>query len=124
MKFAKEMLRIKTELEKLGHKVITPENMQNPVSIKTHGEGAFAKIKHDLIKLHYKKIKSSDAVLVANFSTKIRNYIGGSTFIEMAFAHVLDKKIYLLNPIPDVSYRDEILAMQPIIINGDLRKIK
>lgn len=124
MKFAKEMLEIKRELEKLGHQVITPENMGKPVSRKTHGEDAFVKIKQRLIKLHYQKIKRSDAILVANFNNKTTNYIGGSTFIEMAFAHVLNKKIFLLNPIPKVSYEDEIIAMQPIILNGDLSKIK
>ncbi|MBM2820329.1 MAG: hypothetical protein HW405_89 [Candidatus Berkelbacteria bacterium] len=124
MKFAKEMLKIKDKLEDLGHRVITPENMHKPVSRGTHGENAFIKIKHGLIKLHYQKIKKSDAILAANFSNKIPNYIGGSAFIEMAFAHVLNKKIFLLNPIPQVSYEDEIIAMSPIIINGDLSKIK
>jgi predicted RNA-binding protein with PUA domain len=42
----------------------------------------------------------------------------------MAFAYVLDKKIFLLNPIPKISYSDEIYAMKPIILNGDLTKIK
>lgn len=41
----------------------------------------------------------------------------------MAFAHVLDKKIFLLNPIPEIPYKDEIVAMQPIILDGDLAKI-
>jgi len=35
-----------------------------------------------------------------------------------------DKKIFLLNPIPEeVSYKDEIKAMADVIINGDLSKI-
>jgi len=38
----------------------------------------------------------------------------------MGFAYVLEKGIYLLNPIPDIGYRDEIVAMQPTVINGDL----
>lgn len=31
--------------------------------------------------------------------------------------------IFLLNEIPEVSYRDEIVAMGPNILNGDLSKI-
>ncbi len=63
--------------------------------------------------------------LAVNIDKKgIKNYIGGNTFLEMGFAHVLDKKIFLLNEIPDISYKDEIKAMQPIILNGDLSKIK
>jgi predicted RNA-binding protein with PUA domain len=52
------------------------------------------------------------------------NYIGGNAFLEMGFAHILNKKIFLLNEIPEMIYTDEILAMQPIVLNGDLSKIK
>jgi hypothetical protein len=38
----------------------------------------------------------------------------------MAFACVLNKPIYLLNPIPDISYTVEIEAMEPVILNGEL----
>jgi hypothetical protein len=86
-----------------------------------NGDGALRKIQDDLIKRYYEIIKNSDAVLVVNMDKKgIENYIGGNTLIEMAFAHVLDKKIFLLNPIPEISYKDEIMAMQPVILNGNL----
>jgi len=62
----------------------------------------------------------------AHFTRKgIENYIGGNTLMEMGFAYVNDKKIFLLNPLPqDVPYLDEIRAMEPVIINGNLKKIK
>jgi len=45
--------------------------------------------------------------------------------MEIGFAHVNDKKVFLLNPIPDsVSYTDEIKAMVDVVLNGDLSKIK
>ena len=44
--------------------------------------------------------------------------------MEMGVAFYLHKKIFLLNPIPEISYREEILGMKPIIINGDLSLIK
>ena len=54
----------------------------------------------------------------------IKNYIGGNTLMEMGFAHVNDKKIFLLNPIPEeVSYADEIKAMVDVVINGDLNRV-
>lgn len=82
------------------------------------------KIQNNLIKRYYEIIKNADAILVVNMDKKgIENYIGGNTLIEMAFAHVLDKKIFLLNPIPEISYKDEIIAMQPIILDNDLAKI-
>ena len=77
-----------------------------------------------MIKRYYKIIQNSDAVLVLNFDKNgIKNYIGGNTFLEMGFAYVLNKPIYLVNPIPDMIYTDEIKAMQPKILNGDLGKI-
>jgi hypothetical protein len=78
----------------------------------------------DVIKEHFKFIKNSNAILVVNINKNgIENYIGGSVLMEIGFAYVLEKKIFLLNPIPMVGYKDEIIAMQPIILNGDLNKI-
>ena len=89
------------------------------------GDGAFRKIQDDVIKRYYNKINESDAILVLNLEKNgIINYIGGNTLLEMGFAHVLDKTIYLYNNIPDLSYTDELNAMQPIVLGGDLLKIK
>ncbi len=52
----------------------------------------------------------------------IKGYIGGNTFVEMAFAHVLDKKLFCLYQIPKMAYTSEILAFRPIILNGNLEK--
>lgn len=45
-------------------------------------------------------------------------------FDEIWFAFVLWKKIFLVNKIPETSYKDEIEAMNPIILDWDLEKIK
>ena len=89
-----------------------------------NGDGAFRKVSEDLIKRYYNLIKESDAVLVLNLDkNNVKNYIGGNVFLEMGFAHCLNKKIYLLNEIPQMNYTDEIIAMRPIILNGDLSKM-
>lgn len=74
----------------------------------------------------FDKLKKSDALLVVNNSLKNgrKNYISGSSFLEMGFAHALGKKIFLLQGIPELSYKDEIMAMKPVILNGNLNKIK
>lgn len=70
-------------------------------------------------------IKDSDAILVVNLDKKgIKNYIGANTFLEIGYAHCLNKKIFFLNPIPEQDYiRDEIKAAEPIVIDQDLTKI-
>lgn len=71
-------------------------------------------------------MQGADAVLAVNLDKHgIKNYIGGNTFLELGFAHVLNQKIFLLNPIPDMPYyKTEIVAMKPIVINGDLSQIR
>lgn len=52
------------------------------------------------------------------------NYIGGNCLMEMGMAYVNKKKIFLLNDIPqDVPYLDEIIAMDPICLRGNLKSI-
>ncbi len=44
--------------------------------------------------------------------------------MEIGFAHVLNQKIFLLNPIPDIIYyKTEIEAVRPIILNGNIKSI-
>lgn len=70
-------------------------------------------------------MQGADAVLVANYNKHgIENYIGGNTFLEMGFAHVLNQKLFMVNPIPEMPYyKSEIEAMKPVVINGDLTRI-
>jgi hypothetical protein len=130
--FAKEMVKYRDQLVKLGHKV----NLHKHYIAQANGvmkdlidrmkrEHASVKIEYDYIRYHYNEIVGSDAILVLNFDKNgVKNYIGGNTLMEMGFAYVNNKKIFLLNSIPnDVPYVDEIKAMEPIILNGDLTKI-
>ena len=88
------------------------------------GDGSFRKIKDDVIRYYYNLIKDSDAIVVVNEEKNgIPNYIGGNTFLEMGFAHVLGRKIFLFRSIPEMPYIDEIRAMCPVILNGDLAGI-
>jgi hypothetical protein len=126
---ADEVLAIKKELETSGHEVEIPEGIKNEylrgrteVAVEEKAED---KIKSDLIRGYFEKMKNYDVVLIVNPEKRgVVGYIGGNTFIEMAFGHVLHKKIYCLNPLPEMLYTSELLAMQPIILNGDLSLIK
>ena len=53
------------------------------------------------IKTHWKDIEKSDALLVVNFKQRRqKGYISGKSFLEMGYAFVLGKDIYLYNQIP------------------------
>ncbi len=125
--FMEYMIETQNKLLSLGcNKVHIPEklNVELPKTGIASEDGK-DKIVHNLIQTHYEKILQSDAVLILNYEKNgIKNYIGGNTLMEMGFAFVNHKKIFLLNPIPELSYSAEIVAMQPIIINGDLSKIQ
>jgi len=124
MQFAQKMINIKQELESHGHQVVIPKNSDKYASGTMSVENKWEKIELDLIKNYFEEIKKTDAVLIINENKNgVENYIGGNGLIEMAFAHILNKKIYLLNPVPKLNYTDEIEAMQPIIINNDLKLI-
>lgn len=79
-------------------------------------------LKEGAIKDHYKKIDWADAVLIINCEKRgIDGYVGGNTLIETGVAFYLKKKIYILKDVSsDLSYKQEIMGMKPVILNGDL----
>ena len=126
----KKLVEIYRELEKLGHQPQMHEKMfaiakgeldECPEGI----EHADVKRKNNYIKWWHDLIVSGDAIVVGNFDKKgIKNYIGANTFLEIGFAHVSDKKIFLYNQIPEeVPYVDEIKAMVNVVLDGDLARI-
>ncbi len=123
------MLEIARQLESDGHSVQVPVSAlvlegKDDATINTHRARGY--LERDVIKDHYQLIKNADAILVVNYEKHgIPNYIGGNTLMEIGFAHVLGRTIYLLNPIPDISfYQAEIAAIHPTIVNGDIKQIR
>jgi hypothetical protein len=69
-------------------------------------------------------IKNMDGELVLNFNKNgIDNYIGGATFLEIYDAFRMNKKIYFVNPIPDIMLKDELIGFSPTIIGDNLQDI-
>jgi len=130
MKFHEKMRWIQKELEKTGHAISVPKSIElmdkfgyvNPTVDEAKVQ---AKIQHDFIREHFRKIEKADAILVLNYDAKgIKHYIGGNTFLEIGIAFWMGKKVFLLNPVPKMDYITELLAMQPIVLDGDLGKIR
>lgn len=133
--FKEKKVLLKKELNALGHEAIIHPHYEDFVAGKRldilamvdNGEHAKAKIENDYIMWYYNAIVSSDAVLVVNLTKNGKeNYIGGNAFLEIGFAYVNGKKIFCYNCLStseSCSYLDEIEAMQPIVIDHDLKKI-
>ncbi len=128
MQYTEKMLEVREELQKLGHEAFVTD-LHDAFVGKSDEEKERIKIEQkqnqDAIREFWRVMQGADGILVLNLDKHgIKNYIGGNTFLEMGFAHVLDQKIFLWNSIPEISYyQSEIEAMKPIVINGDLHKI-
>lgn len=129
MYFAQQMLEKKRWLTDAGHEVLLPEETEVCARGLGHqGDGnrlVEAKIHHDFIRKHGEKIAASDAILVLNHNKNgILHYIGPNTLIEIGYAFLLKKEVYLLYPPHTGIFGwQEIMAMQPYVLYGDLGKV-
>jgi hypothetical protein len=126
--FYNKIPEIKEELEKAGHTIALPNSFDIPFKeeeMKKKSLEDHIKWKGEMIKINKKNISPNDAVLVLNFDKNDEaNYIGGATFLEVYESFDMNKKIFFYNPLPDNKYfKDELVGMNPIIINKDLSKI-
>lgn len=144
--FYPEMEAARDQLLALGHEVKIPElSLEVPQEFGGGKKVYFGKyiednggmeafpvgheiwsLKEGAIRDHYEKIDWADAILVINHDKRgIEGYVGGNTLIEMGVAFYLNKQIYLLNPVSsELSYKQEILGMKPVLITGDWTLIK
>ena len=137
-----EMESARDELAKYGHEVKIPElALEVPQEFgggkkvyfgqyieQNGGIDAFSAehkiwdMKEGAINDHFKKIDWCDGILVINHEKRgINGYIGGNTLIEIGVAFYLKKKIYILNPVSsEISYKQEIMGMKPVMLNSNL----
>jgi len=131
-RFYENIPNIKKKLEQKNIQVFLPNCYDDPKTEERMwnlGREKHQEFKAQMYKQSEEIIKNMDAVLVLNFDKIIdetieKNYIGGATFLEIYDAFRLNKKIYLYNDIPEGILYDEIQGFAPIIINGDLSKVK
>lgn len=131
-RFYENIPNIKKKLEQKNIQVFLPncyDEQKTEERMWNLGKEIHQKFKAQMYKQSEETIKNMDAVLVLNFdkttNEKIeKNYIGGATFLEIYDAFRLNKKIYLYNDIPEGILYDEIQGFAPIMINGDLSKVK
>jgi len=129
--FAHDMLKLKNDLEMLGHDVKTPLGMEPHLTDPSFGDNLEENLKfcieNDVMRANFNQIKDRDAVLIFNkMKNNIEGYIGVSVLMEMAIAHFLNKKIFIMYEIPHFNnhrWAHEVSIMQPTVINEDLTKI-
>jgi len=126
--FYHKINKIKNDLEKNGHTITLPNSFDEPFKeeeIKNMSKEEHIKWKGEMMKKDKTNIEPNNAVLILNFEKKgIPNYIGGAIFLEVYKAWELEKKIFFYNPLPKCSFTDELIGINPTIINGDLNLIK
>ena len=124
------MTELKKKLESSGHTIHMPAKLEEEVpeyywkNENMQERERFIASKHDLMRSFFKKIKTSDIVIIANYEKKgTPGYIGANTFMEMTVAFYLNKPIYLLHNVPDMPLQEEIWAMKPVILNDTIDTI-
>ena len=133
--FYKQVIEVAKQLKSMGFAVAVPltaGKMERTGDFKVEtyktwfaDSNAYDR-KTFLTKHHFNKIVKGDSVLVLNYEKNGRpGYIGGAVLAEMAVGLHFNKPIYVLNPIDEtVGYKEEILGMQPVILNGNLGLIR
>lgn len=119
MQFEPRMAELSRELAQRGYEIDKPDVVEGHVY--ADNLDANAELKRGFIDEHIAKIQTSEAILVVNETKNgVEHYIGGNTLMEIAYAYSQGLDIFLLNPVPDMGYADEIRGMHPIVLNGSL----
>ncbi len=114
--FLDNMKKVKQELEGKGFQVKMPEFNEEDI-VKERYMQTEPKGKNN----NNANIEWADSILVLNYDKNgITNYISPNILVEMGIANYLNKKIFILNDIASLSYKEEIEVMNPTIINDDL----
>jgi len=132
MTFANEMVDAKKKLKALGH------SAELPCDTDMHlGDSGFIDdfdkdykhcVENKVMEKCFDSIAESDGILVLNYpKNDVNGYVGTATLMEIGLARYLGKKIFVLNELPDYKQHrwvHEVRIMQPVMLNGDLNKVK
>lgn len=119
MRFVEQMKEWKEKLEDEGYMVETPALFDfHKVRDEEGNLEKFEEIKRRETKIHFDKVAQAELLLILNYDKDgKKNYIGGNTFAEIAYAialnlcHGSSKEIYTINPLPTyLPYYEELRA--------------
>ena len=122
--FYSEIKRVARVLGDMGHEVSYPNSYDDPFAeerFKAVSSEEHVRWKGMMMAKDKENIEPVDAVLVLNLEKRgIPNYIGGATFLEVYKAWEMGKKIFFYNDLPNCSFTDELVGINPVVINGEL----
>lgn len=119
MRFVEQMGEWQQKLESQGYEVYVPILFDfHKVRDEDGDLERFEEIKRKETKNHFEKVNNADILLILNYDKdEKKNYIGGNTFAEIAYAialnlcHGKNIEIYTINPLPEDSpYYEELSA--------------
>ena len=117
-----KMKNIANQLIEMGYMAVIPEEVEwNNIPEDEHDA-----YKKELSMAYFSEIAQDDtyAVLAVNDTKReIANYIGASSFAEIAIAFYFGKKMFVLNDIYE-PYKDELSAWGVVPLYGKLSGIK
>ncbi len=115
MVFYSKYKELKKELEKQNHEVIIP------LPDKEYDKEKNIKLKAMLD--FNKNLEKSEAILVGNYDkNKKEGYIGVNALMEIGMAFNRNKKIFILNKIPE-NFREELNAIGCIELKGEIKNL-
>ncbi|MBL7160569.1 MAG: hypothetical protein ISS93_01820 [Candidatus Aenigmarchaeota archaeon] len=128
MHFAKEMLEAQKLLNGLGFESMIPADTHECVDRPELNMDAEHCFNTDIMRSCMEMQEKCNAILVLNYPRDgIDGYIGASSLMELYLAYYLKQKIFLLHTPPpkDIARSShEVMHMKPIILNGDISRIK
>lgn len=121
MQHAPLWLKVVDELRANGLTVSAPEMTEESIDWKNLPEEEVVERKGRFARRHFANIALAKCVLVCNYEKNdVADYVGSSSLMELTAGFVYEKPLFLLNPVPFQDSREEILALEPTVLNGDL----
>ncbi len=123
MTFYGDMLRVRDRLSEARIASWLPDAEDERMMALRQDEYERFKRRVSLAHLRRVRHRSAFAVVVLNLDKQgVQDYIGPSTFAEIAMATAFGKRVYLLGDYPRV-YADELIAWGSTALNGQLDKL-
>lgn len=109
MRFYEKLLPLAKDLRARCHTVEMPEKTAEKLN------------RSKLISRHLAKLRTADALLIANFD----GYIGASAFFEAGWAFALAKPIFCLEKLDETSaFTEDLRAIGAVELDNDFNKLK